>query len=743
MSLIDKLTAQLPFKKDTRKADYFFALNIGSSYVGAALWEVTGKSVDILGSATLPYKDTEELIDKAHLALDKSLGVLEIEPNKILFGVPDSWLLDEDLKEPYLKLLRRMVKEYDLTPMAYVSTSAALAHYLHKLDGVPATAILIGIDDHISINVLRGGKVVSSKTIAYSHDLFEDVQGSLGEFSESEVLPSKMLLYSSTLDLEKLEKLQDTLISAPWMQRLSFLHLPKIEILGVKVSISAVVLAGAVEINPGIDLKSSFITFKQIQPTHPRPSLTKTAITKMEYENKEDGGFGFIKGDITKQEKDKLEYAEIGEEEIDKDKPLHEDSLLTPSAKTIGYYQSEDDLDLELQTGGVGNLFGKLKKLPFPKLLPKLFIIGAIIVGLILAYLFLVKAQVVIYVEPKVITRDAEVVADPKVNTIDEGKKVIPGQIVETTVVSSGKLAATGTKQIGDPSRGQVVLYNKTDLPKTFAAGSSLVGPNNLKFTLDQAVVVSSQSAVDGGISFGKNTTSITAVEIGPESNIAAGTQLAIGSFATSQYSAKVDTALSGGTAKEVTVVTAEDQRKLQAQVTDESKSKAAEELQSKMSGTQKIIADGLTIADSKFNFNKRVNDQAMELTLNATMKFRGTAYFDEHLKSIVAKLVETNVPEGFELNLAETETQADITRVEKDGRLVFLARFKAKLLPKFNLDELKGKINGKTVFEAGEILRGLESVLGSEIKLKPSVPNQIARLPFLEKNIEIVVTAK
>lgn len=733
MSLIDKLTAQLPFKKDTRKADYFFALNIGSSHVSAALWEVTGKSVDILGSATLLYKDTEELIDKAHLVLDKSLGALEIEPNKILFGVPDSWLLDEDLKEPYLKLLRRMVKEYDLTPMAYVSTSAALAHYLHKLDGVPATAILIGIDDHISINVLRGGKVVSSKTIAYSHDLFEDVQGSLGEFSESGLLPSKMLLYSSTLDLEKLEKLQDNLISAPWMQRLSFLHLPKIEILGVKVPISAVVLAGAVEINPGIDLKSSFSTFKQIQPTQPRPSLTKTAITKMEYENREDRGFGFIKGDITKQEEDKMEASEIG----------WEDSLLTPSTKSIGYYQPENDLDLELQTGGVGNLFGKLKKLPFPKLLPKLFIIGAIIVGLILAYLFLVKAQVVIYVEPKVITRDAEVVADPKVDTIDEGKKVIPGQIIETTVVGSGKIAVSGTKQIGDPSRGQVVLYNKTDLPKTFAAGSSLVSPNNLKFTLDQAVTVSSQSAVDGGISFGKNTASIAAVEIGPESNLPAGTQLAIGSFATSQYSAKVDTALSGGTAKEVTVVTAEDQRKLQAQVTDESKSRAAEELQSKMSETQKIITDGLTIADSKFNFNKRVNDQAIELTLNATIKFRGTAYFDEHLKSIVAKLVETNVPEGFELNLTETETQADVTRVEKDGRLVFLARFKAKLLPKFNLDELKGKIKGKTVFEAGEILRGLESVLGSEIRLKPYIPNQIARLPFLERNIEIVVTAK
>ena len=80
----------------------------------------------------------------------------------------------------------------------------------------------------------------------------------------------------------------------------------------------------------------------------------------------------------------------------------------------------------------------------------------------------------------------------------------------------------------------------------------------------------------------------------------------------------------------------------------------------------------------------------------------------------IVAKLVDTNIPEGYQLDLSETESQADVSKMEKN-QLVFLARFKAKLAPKLDLEKIKNQLRGQTPDKAAEILRSYENVLESE----------------------------
>ena len=97
-----------------------------------------------------------------------------------------------------------------------------------------------------------------------------------------------------------------------------------------------------------------------------------------------------------------------------------------------------------------------------------------------------------------------------------------------------------------------------------------------------------------------------------------------------------------------------------------------------------------------------------------------------------------TQVPVGFQLNLEDTETQADVSELKKDGKLIFLARFKTKLFPKIDAEIVKNQIKGKSVGEAVNILKGMENVLGSEIKISPALPSILQRLPLLGKNIKI-----
>ena len=187
-----------------------------------------------------------------------------------------------------------------------------------------------------------------------------------------------------------------------------------------------------------------------------------------------------------------------------------------------------------------------------------------------------------------------------------------------------------------------------------------------------------------------------------------------------------------------------DDQKKLKAKVTDELKTKAEEEIQKKLPSDSKIVAEAISAIDGKYTFNKDVNDVANEFSLQASIKFKGTSYSEPDLRTIVSKLVQTTIPEGFEMNLQDAQTQADIVKVDpKNGTLTFKAKFIAKLLPKYDIDKLKEEIKGLTTSGAAEKIGVLENAIGSEIKFSPSIPAQIAVLPFLPQNITIIVTPK
>jgi hypothetical protein len=345
-------------------------------------------------------------------------------------------------------------------------------------------------------------------------------------------------------------------------------------------------------------------------------------------------------------------------------------------------------------------------------------------------------------VDPKILEKEAQIVADPGISAMDESKKEIVGKVIETTVDGTGKAPATGKKQIGDAAKGAVILYNKTAASKNFPQGTVLIGPDNLNFTLDTSVTVASQSAVDGGISFGKSTVNATASTIGPDGNLAAGKDLTIKGFSTDQYSAKVDSAFSGGVSKDVTVVTSDDQKKLLASLTSELKKKASEEVQGKLTGDMKILEETFIEKVLKQSFSKNVGDQASEFSLTLNLSLKGTAYSDTDLKALVGKLVETTVPVGYDLDISRTETQATVSKVEKDGKIIFTAKYKAKLMPKLNLEEIKKDITFKTPLQVEDILKSHESVIGADVHTIPELPGPLMRLPLLPQNINLEISS-
>lgn len=763
MSFIDKLSAFVPFGKKEEKLEYYFALNIGNEELTAALWTLEGKHLKILETASDNYSSVSEIAPVADKLLDAVLGIREIEPQKILFGVPGNWLMDDNLKDEYLKVLRNLVKELELSPMAYVATANALIHMLEKTEGVPTTAVLAGFEtSHVIVAVVRAGKLDGVKVVQRGDVSGVDLEKALLTFTSVETLPSKILIYDSNANLDKLKT---QLLSFSWMSKLSFLHFPKIEVLGADIAIKSVCLAGASEMNPNIayedqPIKKSIekqpnltteekedeesIGQKAGQPTGRQEAEKADSLENDSADILKGDNFGFVVGDVSTKTQAESETVEdeYNEENFEDTDILDNDLTIAEEPDLV----ETEDFEQAVAPSLPISEKRPSRKLDFKKFLPGRFIkspvlliIAALVIAIVAGYIFIPKAAVKVYVEPKILEKDAQVIADPSQKTVNEDAKIIPGQVTTVEVSGSAQDNATGQRQIGDPAKGTVKVINNTSQSQTLSRGITITSTSGEKFTLDTTVNIASTSAVSESKSTA--TVNVTAVNIGADGNLPSGTQFSLAGNS-SQVAIISEGNFSGGTSKQVTVVSSDDQKRLLAKLSSDLRLQAQQQLQSKLVG-KKVLQEALSEEIIKKSYNKNINDQAANFSLNMSARYKGTAFDDADLRSIVSKLVTTQVPDQFQLDLSNTETQADVSKLDKDGKLFFLARFKAKLIPKIDSEKVKSQIVGKTPTQATGIIKAMENVLGADITLKPAWPSFLQRLPFLTKNITVEVGLK
>ncbi len=747
MSFLDKFTTLLPFGKRKETKEYFFALNIGMGKLTAALWVIEGSALKILETASENYSSNDDIVSVTDKLLDAVLGLKDIDPQKILFGVPSSWIVDENLKDEYLKILKSLVKELELTPIAYVATSHAIIHFLEKQEGIPTTAILVGFEkQYLTITVVRAGKIDGVKVIERRENAGSDIERALLTFTDVETLPSKMLIYG-----EIASNLKSQLLSFPWMSKLSFLHLPKIDTLEEGTPIKSVCMAGGSEIRSDIKFTEQHVKNLSVKSVLIDEGGETKKEAEMEDKKFAQANFGFVVGDVA-EETQNLKESEIRNDLTQEELPVKKESLTGEKMEEEltapqEYALEVEDFERDMPAPEVPKKEHK-EKFNLKRLIPKgsftVMVILAVVLVLGLAggaYIFLSKAKVKIFVEPKIVEQDAQVVADPNQKTVNEDGKIIPGQVIETEVSGTAKDSASGKRQIGDPAKGTISLYNKT-LDSISLSKGTQVSKGGVKFTLDTGVSIASSSASDTGITFGKANTTVTAVAIGADGNLPSGSDFVVGGYGGDKLLAKSEGNFSGGTSKDVTVVSADDQQRLLAKLSSDLRQQAQQKLQEKYPN-KKIPQEALSEQITSKSYSKNINDQASEFSLNLTIHYKGTAFDDQDLRSIVSKLVNLQVPPGFRLDVAATETQADVSKLEKDGRLIFLARFKAKLIPIIDTDKIRSEIKFKSGSEAINIIKGMANVLDSEINITPALPKAIERLPILSNNISVEVGLK
>ncbi len=125
---------------------------------------------------------------------------------------------------------------------------------------------------------------------------------------------------------------------------------------------------------------------------------------------------------------------------------------------------------------------------------------------------------------------------------------------------------------------------------------------------------------------------SVTAKDIGPESNLPSGSKFAIGG--NTSLAAKNDSAFSGGNKKAITVVSKEDIAKLKSELPKSLESKARDDLAKKIQSGETILNGFISETIDKPKFDKAVDDEAKQVKLTGSVNFEGISYQNEDIEN-------------------------------------------------------------------------------------------------------------
>ena len=742
-----------PKEKEEQKT--FLAVEISAETVKSALWTVEEAKTKIIKIGSLQEWDGTNK-DLLLTAIDNSISATcegqTTEPKGMIFGLPKDWIEENQIIEAKKDLLKFICQKLELKPLGFVLSLEALVTQLKNEEGTPVNAIFVQLQENQSfISLVQLGKIKGTKVVGRSGDLAADVNEGLARFKKEDSFPARMIIFNGTCDLEEYKQ---QLTSYNWQEDLPFLHFPKVEVLGSNKSIRSVAIAGGTEVAKSLGFKIKE-TEEATSGEKPTPKTQKKFDTLKNYKSSEKSSDLSIAKGVSASDLGFVQDKDIAQEETKLEKKPE-----PPIEKATEEQQSQPELEetpaetsLKPPVSALGKILAFFKKSVFNFRL--LFIQGRKRLNFILGFLGLLfigggcfafywyvpKAKITVFLAPKTVTKELEITVDTTNNSVDEKNKAIPGEQKEITVEGEKTTTTTGEKIIGDKAKGEVIIYNKTDVEKTFPQGSVLVGPQNLKFILDEEVIIasrSSESQEEGEqVVYGKKAGGIAAASIGTESNLEGGSIFTFKDYSSTLFSAKSEAGLSGGTSRQVKVVADEDIQNLLAQLTDELKEKTTNKLSEEKAIGKEIISQKMEeeILDKEWSAEK--DEETDQLSLKLKIKFLTFIYDRKDLQTVLAALIKNDVPGDFIFDPERAEIEVKKITVERNKAKMEVL-IKAYLLPKLNFEEIKKNITGLKLQNTKNYLEQLPNFTRADIEITPNFLGKLKRLPPVSKNIII-----
>lgn len=695
------LPSFLPQQAEISKT--YLALIIGDAQVQAALWQASSTGVEILeNSARLSYQPSRELTIKADQAL-QTLSSASEAVDEVVFGLTPNWTDQEGILSVKKPILKNLTEKLNLKAVGFVVTAEAMAKHLTQSQSRLSCLLLEIGQNYLSLNYIKQGQLVLSKQVGRSDQLLADMTEALARLNahhedqhqEQLQYPSKILVASFELKKEELVEAQQLLISHDWVNSHPFHQMPTIDLLDKKQFLEAVIKQGGKSVAAAAGVT---VVAEKVKET----AVAETTASS----------FGVpLKLEQLPPEKKKVSPQ--------------------PTKKKTG---PKSEAKKKNRQGWPMKIFNWFKQ-------HKLFVIGGFVAGLVtlavVGYWWL-AANTQAYLDLKLVTqpvsREASLTLDVKLDQSDPEKLILAASKLTETVTETASKESTGAKLVGEKAKGTVTLYNKTEASKTFEAGTNL-SKGNLNFTLDEMVEVASASvettASGENKEYGQVETAITATEIGAEANLEAEAELQIENYDLGTYAAIVKEKLSGGSSREVRVVSADDQEELLADLTEKLLTTAAEKMKTQLEPAERLVfTEQYQVAAEEYS--AAVGDEVNTFDLKLELIVEALLYQQEDLIPLAQEVLAADVPTGYTLIESEPQILSDpVKDATQSGTVQLKVNLSAEAQPELDLNQLKADLAGKKLFEAERLLIAKEEIEAVEIKLQPALAKRLRpRLP-------------
>lgn len=769
-------------KKDT--SNYYLSLLLRDEKVVAVVLEEIETKLHIIGTSEtpltagledLPFEDLLDILDKTISRAEQALP-LNMETEKTIFGVKDSWVEEKKIKKEHLSKLKRLCDTLSLEPIGFMVISEAIAHLISKDEGAPLSAVLAEIGkSQVSVTLFRANKVLETHAAPTEESLVKTVDRLLHHFT-TEVLPSRILLFNGGHE----ETIAQEFLAHHWSKSIPFLHVPQISVLPEGFDGKAMIYGSAEQMGFSAlealgDIKTKTIESEELEI--PKEKKGHEKIDKESEEAREEEIVDKKDKDVSPKTDDVVTSENFGfitNGDISTMSPLPPKLALEKPAETsnFSHAKTSDILNTQpilahrpIQETRLNNrhqdsmpkpgIFSKISevlsliKLPSPlsfignggrasKPLIIIPLLLVLFVGLAAYYLFTVTAVVTLTMQAKRIENSTQITLRTDSGN-DLSQQILSTKEVETSIDGTTSTTATGTKETGNKAKGTVTLYNSSESKKTIPAGTVFTSSNNLDYLVDKDTVIASASGdIFSGTKPGTTQTALTAKNIGTEYNLPSGTKFNLSG--STSIAAKNDSAFSGGTKKEITVVSQKDIDKLTVNLPKELEERARESIKGKGTTDQAILPIFTQVTLSKKSLDNELGDEAKKVTLKATVTFTTLSYNDTDLKQLAESALKGKYEQNLSISDKGITTQIKDLKTNKNNSVSATLVMSAGLLPKLDQGSIVENLTGKSFEDADNYLKEIPQVESDEIILTPNLPLVPKLLPRISKNITVTM---
>ena len=325
--------------------------------------------------------------------------------------------------------------------------------------------------------------------------------------------------------------------------------------------------------------------------------------------------------------------------------------------------------------------------------------------------------------------------------------------VKQTKANETVEFEATGSKEVGEKATGTVVVCNKkpirTSLTSTvdniavIPAGTRLY-VNGMQFETNANIKVPGYSD-EQGLEEKRVCMSVkaTAVNIGEEYNVAAGTLLEVAGFSQNDVAAEVTEAFTGGSKETVKIVQQSDIDKALEELNKkgESEDKTKDDLKSQMAATTIAIDNSFNVTRSEAKITPAVNEISENGKATASVELTYTLVgvnrtdLNEIVDAQLAEEIDPNTQKVYNNGL--NEVQFSDFQANNSGYTVTI-KTEGHVGPIINSDDVKKEAVGKKSEEIKAMLMKTSGVNDVSVIMSPFWINKAPAVDKITVNFQI-----